>query len=53
MLIRFSDKKIEEFLRATFNQNTMENLRDVTRNEDTCVIALIMFYEIKKPNKSV
>ena len=46
-------EKFEKFLRDTFNLNTMENIRYVMKNKDTCVIALIMFYESKgkKPIK--
>ena len=31
-------EKVENFLRATFHPNTMENIRDVMRNKHTCVI---------------
>ena len=40
-------EQVEKCLRATFNENTMENVRDVMENKDTCVIALIFFYESK------
>ena len=40
-------EQVEKFLRATFHENTMENIRGVMKNKDTCVIALITFYEIK------
>ena len=29
----------------------MENIRDVMKNKDTCVIALIFFYESKGKNQ--
>ena len=46
-------EQVEKFLRATFHENTMENIRYVMKNKDTCVIALIFFYESKqtKPKK--
>ena len=48
-------EKFEQFLGATFHPNTMENIIDVMRNRDTCVIALIMSYEskTKNPNKMI
>ena len=38
-------EKVKKCLRATFNENKMENIIDVMKNKDTWVIALIMFYE--------
>ena len=43
-------EQVEKCLRSTFHKNTMENIRDVMRKKDTCVIALIMFYESKSKN---
>ena len=46
-------EQVEFFLNATFNENTMENIRDVMKKKNTCVIAQINFYENKgaKPKK--
>ena len=41
-------EQVEKFLRDTFHPNTMKKIRNVMRKKDTCVIALIMFYESKK-----
>ena len=43
-------KQVEQCLRAKFHQNTMESIKSVMRKEDTCIIALIMFYNIKTKN---
>ena len=42
--------QVEKFLRATFHPNTMEIIINIMRNKDTCVIALIIFYESKTKN---
>ena len=42
--------QVENKLRATFHQNTMEGIRNVMRKNDTCVIAIVMFYETKTKN---
>ena len=34
----------ERCLRATFRKNTMENIIEVMKKKNICVIALIMFY---------
>ena len=44
-------EQVEKFLRATFHQNTMEGIKNVTRQKDTCFISLIKFYESKTKNK--
>ena len=46
-------EQVQTLLRATFHKNTMETIRDVIKKKDTCVTALIMFYESKgtKPKK--
>ena len=41
-------EKVKKLLRANFHPNTMEYIRDIIINKDTCVIALIMFYDIKQ-----
>ena len=43
--------QVEKFLRATFHPNTMEIIRNFTRKKDTCIIAIIMFYESKTKNQ--
>ena len=43
-------EQVEGRQRATFHENTMENIRDVMKKKDTCVIPLIMFYESKGKN---
>ena len=40
-------EQVENFLRAKFHEYTMEAIRDVIKKKDTCVIEIIMFYEIK------
>ena len=40
-------EQVEKLLRATFHENKMENIRDVMKNKDKCVISLIMFYVSK------
>ena len=49
-LIRCSEKNLKKCLRATFHENTMENIRHVMKKKDTCVISLIMFYDSKGKN---
>ena len=41
-------EQVENFLNDTFHENTMENIRDVLRKKNTCVIALIIFMRIKE-----
>ena len=41
-------EKIEKWLKAKFNENTMEAIRYVMKNKGTCVIELIMFYDNKE-----
>ena len=43
-------EQVEKCLRSTFHQNNMEGIRSVMRKKDTCVIALIIFYETKINN---
>ena len=38
-------EQVEKFLDATFDEKTMETIRGCMKNNNTCVIALIMFYE--------
>ena len=38
-------EQVEKFLKATLHENTIEPIRYVMKNKDTCVIALIMFYD--------
>ena len=40
--------QVEKFLKETFHQSTMTAIRNVTRKKDTCVIALVMFYDTKR-----
>ena len=40
-------EQFETFLNATFHEKTMIPVIDVMKKKDTCVIALIMFYENK------
>ena len=42
--------QVEKFLRATFHQNTMEGIRNIIRKKDTCVIALVIFYNTRTKN---
>ena len=48
-------EKFEKCLRDTYHENTMETIRNVIKNKDTCVIALMIFYESKgnKPKKCI
>ena len=39
--------QVEKFLRDTFHKNTMEGIINFMIKNDTCVIALVMFYETK------
>ena len=41
-------EQVENFLRATFHQNTTEIIRNMIRKKDTCVIALIIFMGVKQ-----
>ena len=45
----------EKCVSVSFHKNTMEHIRDCLKNNNACVMALIMVYNInwKKPNKSV
>ena len=43
-------EQVEKFLRATFHENKMENIRDVMKKKDTCVIVLMLFYDNKGKN---
>ena len=43
-------EQVEKCLRANFHPNTMEYIRDLMRNKDTCVIALIIFNGTKTKN---
>ena len=40
-------EQFEKFLRDTFNLNTMENIRYVMKNKDTCVITLFVLMRVK------
>ena len=40
-------KQVEKYLRVTFHEIIIENIRYNMRNKDRCVIALKMFYESK------
>ena len=46
-------EQVEKFLNATFHEKIMKNIRNILKNKNTCVIALIIFYENKliKPKK--
>ena len=46
-------EKVENFLSSTFHERKMETIRDCVRNNNTCVMALLMFYESNeiKPKK--
>ena len=48
-------QQVEKFLNATFHEKTMVTIIYVMKNKDTCVIALIFFYEKKvtKPNNYI
>ena len=35
-------EQVEGRQRATFHENTMENIRDVMKKKDTCVILIII-----------
>ena len=48
---KFFREQVEKCLRDTFHENKMENIRHFMKNKDTCVIALIMFYESKRKNQ--
>ena len=38
-------EKVEKFLNYTYHEKKMETIRDFMKNNNTCIIALIMFYE--------
>ena len=46
-------EQVEKFLNAEFYEKTMETIRGCLKNNNTCVIALILFYEDNgvKPKK--
>ena len=46
-------EQVEKFFKDTFNEKTMEPIRDVIKKKDTCVLEIIMFNENKgtKPKK--
>ena len=48
-------EQVEKLLNSTFYEKTMETIRGCLEKNNTCVIALIMFYENNgvKPKKSV
>ena len=44
--------QVENFLKETFHQSNMTAMKNVMRKKDTCVIALVMFYDtFKNPRK--
>ena len=42
---KVSREQVEKYLRDKFHQNTMVGIQNFMRKKDTCVIALMMFYE--------
>ena len=44
-------EQVQKFLKATFNEKTMEPIGDVMKNKDTYVIALIIYMRIKEQNQ--
>ena len=40
-------EQVGKFLRATFHDNTIENIKYVMKKKNTCVIALMVFYGSK------
>ena len=46
-------EKVQMFLSVTFNEKTMETIKNCLRKKNRCVMALIMFYENNgiKPKK--
>ena len=46
-------EKVVKFLSSTFHERTMENIRDFLKKNNTCVMALVIFYENNgiKPKK--
>ena len=46
-------EQVRKWLSVSFHENTMETIKDCLRNNNTCVMALIMFYENNglKPKK--
>ena len=40
-------EQVEKFLRATFHENTIDNIIYVMRNKDTCVFDLKIYYGVK------
>ena len=40
-------EQVKKWLNATFHEETMETIRDVLKKKNSCVIALIIFYENK------
>ena len=44
-------EQVENFLKSTFHENIMEPIRGVMKNNDTYVIALIIFMRIKEQNQ--
>ena len=43
-------EQVENFIRSTFYENTMETIRVFMKKKNICFITLIMFYEIKGEN---
>ena len=46
-------EQVKKYLRAKFHKYTMGTIRDVMKNKDTCVIALIMFYDSKGTKQKI
>ena len=44
-------EQVEKCLNAAFNEKKMVHIRDVMKNKNTCVIALIFFIRIKEQSK--
>ena len=40
--------QVETFLKEISHKITMKGIKNVTRKKDTCVIALVIFYDTKK-----
>ena len=48
-------EQVEKLVSVSFHENTMEAIKDCLRKKNTCVKALIMFYENNglKPKKCI
>ena len=46
-------EQVIKYLIDTFHENTMEIIKDFLRNNNTCVVALIMIYDMNRVKQKV